>query len=36
MRLGDIPRTMKIYGDAASEDKRTAHNKIVGLALQTA
>jgi hypothetical protein len=36
MRLGDIRRTMKIYGDAASEDKRTAHNKIVGLALQAA
>ena len=26
---------MNIYGDAATEDMREAHNKIVGLALQT-
>lgn len=35
MRHSDIRTTMNIYGDAASEDMREAHNKIVGLALQT-
>lgn len=36
MRHSDIRTTMNIYGDAASEDMREAHNKIVGLALHTA
>ncbi len=36
MRHSDIRTTMNIYGDAASEDLREAHNKIVGLALHTA
>ena len=35
MRHSDIRTTMNIYGDAATEDMRDAHNKIVGLALQT-
>jgi len=35
MRHSDIRTTMNIYGDAATEDMREAHNKIVGLALQT-
>lgn len=35
MRHSDIRTTMNIYGDAASEDMREAHNKIVGLALRT-
>lgn len=34
MRHSDIRTTMNIYGDAATEDMREAHNKIVGLALQ--
>lgn len=33
MRHSDIRTTMNIYGDAATEDMREAHNKIVGLAL---
>ncbi|HWF91532.1 MAG TPA: tyrosine-type recombinase/integrase, partial [Terriglobales bacterium] len=36
MRHADIRTTMNIYGDAATEDMREAHNKIVGLALHTA
>jgi len=36
MRHSDIRTTMNIYGDAASEDMRKAHNKIVGLALHSA
>jgi len=36
MRHSDIRTTMNIYGDAATEDMRAAHNKIVGLALNTA
>lgn len=36
MRHADIRTTMNIYGDAATEDMREAHNKIAGLALQTA
>jgi integrase len=36
MRHSDIRTTMNIYGDAATEDMREAHNKIVGLALHTA
>ena len=35
MRHSDIRTTMNIYGDAATEDMRQAHNKIVGLALRT-
>jgi integrase len=35
MRHSDIRTTMNIYGDAATEDMREAHNKIVTLALQT-
>jgi integrase len=35
MRHSDIRTTMNIYGDAATEDMREAHKKIVGLALQT-
>ena len=35
MRHSDIRTTMNIYGDAATEDMREAHNKIVRLALQT-
>jgi integrase len=35
MRHADIRTTMNIYGDATTEDMREAHNKIVGLALQT-
>jgi integrase len=35
MRHSDIRTTMNIYGDAATEDMREAHNKIVGLALPT-
>jgi len=35
MRHSDIRTTMNIYGDAASEDLRDAHGKIVRLALQT-
>ena len=35
MRHSDIRTTMNIYGHAATEDMREAHNKIVGLALQT-
>ena len=35
MRHSDIRTTMNIYGDADTEDMRSAHNKIVGLALQT-
>jgi hypothetical protein len=35
MRHSDIRTTMNIYGDAASEDMREAHGKIVRLALQT-
>jgi len=35
MRHSDIRTTMNIYGDAATEDMREAHNKIVGLALRT-
>lgn len=35
MRHSDIRTTMNIYGDAATEDMREAHNKIVGLALKT-
>jgi integrase len=34
MRHSDIRTTMNIYGDAATEDMREAHNKIVGLALR--
>jgi len=36
MRHADIRTTMNIYGDAASEDMREAHGKIVQLALQVA
>ena len=36
MRHSDIRTTMNIYGDAAIDDMREAHNKIVGLALRTA
>jgi integrase len=36
MRHSDIRTTMNIYGDAATEDMREAHSKIVRLALQTA
>ena len=35
MRHSDIRTTMNIYGDAATEDMREAHGKIVRLALQT-
>jgi integrase len=35
MRHSDIRTTMNIYGDAATEDMRKAHSKIVRLALQT-
>jgi integrase len=35
MRHSDICTTMNIYGDAATEDMREAHGKIVRLALQT-
>jgi integrase len=35
MRHSDIRTTMNIYGDAATEDLREAHTKIVGLALRT-
>jgi integrase len=35
MRHSDIRTTMNIYGDAATDDMREAHNKIVGLALRT-
>lgn len=35
MRHSDIRTTMNIYGDADTEDMREAHNKIVGLAMQT-
>jgi len=35
MRQSDIRTTMNIYGDAATEDMREAHSKIVRLALQT-
>ena len=35
MRHSDIRTTMNIYGDAATEDMREAHNKIVGLAMHT-
>jgi integrase len=34
MRHSDIRTTMNIYGDAASADMRTAHGKIVQMALQ--
>jgi integrase len=34
MRHSDIRTTMNIYGDAATEDMREAHGKIVRLALQ--
>jgi len=33
MRHSDIRTTMNIYGDAASEDLRAVHGKIVQLAL---
>ena len=33
MRHSDIRTTMNIYGDAATEDMRELHNKVVGLAL---
>jgi integrase len=33
MRHSDIRTTMNIYGDAATEDIREAHGKIVSLAL---
>jgi integrase len=36
MRHSDIRTTMNIYGDAATEDMREVHGKIVKLALQTA
>jgi len=36
MRHSDIRTTMNIYGDAATEDMREAHGKIVRLALRTA
>ena len=35
MRHSDIRTTMNIYGDADTENMREAHNKIVGLAMQT-
>lgn len=35
LRHSDIRTTMNIYGDAATEDMREAHNKIVGMALRT-
>jgi integrase len=35
MRHSDIRTTMNIYGDADTAEMRQAHNKIVGLALQT-
>ena len=35
MRHSDIRTTMNIYGDAATEDMREAHGKIVRLALHT-
>jgi hypothetical protein len=35
MRQADIRITMNIVGDAASEDMREAHGKIVQLALPT-
>ena len=35
MRHSDIRITMNICGDAATEDMRGAHSKIVGLALKT-
>jgi integrase len=35
MRHSDIRSTMSIYGDAATEDMREAHGKIVRLGLQT-
>ena len=34
MRHSDIRTTMNIYGDAATEDMREAHTKVVRLALQ--
>jgi integrase len=35
MRHFDIRITMNIYGDASTEDMREAHERIVGIALQT-
>jgi len=35
MRHADIRTTMNIYGDTATRDMREAHNKIVGLALNS-
>jgi integrase len=35
MRHSDIRTTMNIHGDAATEDMREAHCRIVRLALQT-
>ena len=34
-RHSDIRTTMNIYGDAATADMREAHDKIVGLALNS-
>ncbi len=36
MRHGDIRTTMNIYGDAATDDMRQAHQKVVRLALPRA
>lgn len=36
MRHADIRTTMNIYGDAATEDMRKAHEKIVNLAMSKA
>lgn len=36
MRHADIRTTMNLYGDAATEDMRQAHQKVVRLALRTA
>jgi hypothetical protein len=33
MRHADIRTTMNIYGDAASEEMRQAHEKVVKLAM---
>lgn len=36
MRHSDIRTTMNLYGDAATEDMRQAHQKVVKLALSAA
>jgi hypothetical protein len=36
MRHADIRTTMNIYGDAVTEDMRSAHEKVVRLAVPKA